>query len=102
VKALALLFLMTGSNGQTGNALPRPLVIEVSADAQQNCIFKLEGRSFTEAALRQMLQSDRDKKREIHVTTANHAPWRCVAGAIYIAQSSGFETVGFITEPNSK
>jgi biopolymer transport protein ExbD len=96
------MLLVAGSIGQAGDVLPSPLKIEVGADVQQVCIFKVEGRSNSEFALRKMLDSETDKKRAVHIISSRQAPWRCVAGAISIAQSSGFESVGFVSEPISK
>jgi biopolymer transport protein ExbD len=36
---------------------------------------------------------------QVHIRGDVNAPWRCVAGAIYNVQVSGYPTVGFITNP---
>ena len=36
---------------------------------------------------------------QVHIRGDVSAPWRCVAGAIYIVQISGYPTVGFISTP---
>jgi biopolymer transport protein ExbD len=36
---------------------------------------------------------------QVHIRGDVNAPWRCVAGAIFNAQISGYPTVGFITNP---
>jgi biopolymer transport protein ExbD len=36
---------------------------------------------------------------QVHIRADVNAPWRCVAGAIYNVQLSGYPTVGFITNP---
>ena len=36
---------------------------------------------------------------EVHIRGDVNAPWRCVAGAIYNVQISGYPTVGFISNP---
>ena len=36
---------------------------------------------------------------EVHIRGDVNAPWRCVAGAIYNVQISGYPTVGFISTP---
>ncbi|MDD3799787.1 MAG: biopolymer transporter ExbD [Novosphingobium sp.] len=36
---------------------------------------------------------------QVHIRGDVDAPWRCVAGAIYNVQISGYPTVGFITNP---
>ena len=36
---------------------------------------------------------------QVHIRGDINAPWRCVAGAIYDVQISGYPTVGFISTP---
>ncbi len=36
---------------------------------------------------------------EVHIRGDINAPWKCVAGAIYQIQASGYPTVGFISNP---
>ncbi|PKB14206.1 outer membrane transport energization protein ExbD [Novosphingobium kunmingense] len=36
---------------------------------------------------------------QVHVRGDVNAPWRCIAGAIYNVQISGYPTVGFISNP---
>jgi biopolymer transport protein ExbD len=36
---------------------------------------------------------------QVHIRGDVAAPWRCVAGAIYNVQISGYPTVGFISTP---
>ncbi len=36
---------------------------------------------------------------QVHIRGDTNAPWRCVAGAIYNVQISGYPTVGFISNP---
>jgi biopolymer transport protein ExbD len=36
---------------------------------------------------------------QVHIRGDVNAPWRCVAGAIYNVQISGYPTVGFISTP---
>ncbi|MEO5597206.1 MAG: biopolymer transporter ExbD [Novosphingobium sp.] len=36
---------------------------------------------------------------QVHIRGDVNAPWRCVAGAIYNIQISGYPTVGFISNP---
>jgi biopolymer transport protein ExbD len=99
VTILALLLLMAGSTGEAGKTAPQPIAIEVAADNQQQCVFRIEERTLSQTALRKFLKAERDKQREIQISSASNAPWRCIAGAVYDAQESGFETVGFVTPP---
>jgi biopolymer transport protein ExbD len=36
---------------------------------------------------------------QVHIRGDVNAPWRCIAGAIYNVQISGYPTVGFISNP---
>jgi biopolymer transport protein ExbD len=42
---------------------------------------------------------DPDKIPEVHIRGDVNAPWKCVAGAIYNIQVSGYPRVGFISNP---
>jgi len=45
------------------------------------------------------LRAEPDKVPQVHIRADVNAPWRCVAGAIYNVQISGYPTVGFISTP---
>lgn len=45
------------------------------------------------------LQANPDLIPQVHIRGDVNAPWRCVAGAIYNVQISGYPTVGFISTP---
>jgi biopolymer transport protein ExbD len=45
------------------------------------------------------LKADPTKIPQVHIRGDVEAPWRCVAGAIYNVQISGYPTVGFISNP---
>ena len=45
------------------------------------------------------LRDNPDKIPQVHIRGDVQAPWRCVAGAIYNVQISGYPTVGFISNP---
>lgn len=45
------------------------------------------------------LQANPDLVPQVHIRGDVSAPWRCVAGAIYNVQISGYPTVGFISTP---
>ena len=47
----------------------------------------------------QALMSNPELIPQVHIRGDIQAPWRCVAGAIYNVQVSGYPTVGFITNP---
>ena len=43
------------------------------------------------------LKANPDKVPQVHIRGDVEAPWRCIAGAIYNVQISGYPTVGFIS-----
>ncbi len=45
------------------------------------------------------LKANPEKVPQVHIRGDVEAPWRCVAGAIYNVQVSGYPTVGFISNP---
>jgi biopolymer transport protein ExbD len=45
------------------------------------------------------LQQNPELVPQVHVRGDVNAPWRCIAGAIYNVQISGYPTVGFISNP---
>jgi len=45
------------------------------------------------------LKNNPDAIPQVHIRGDVDAPWRCVAGAIYNVQISGYPTVGFISNP---
>jgi len=45
------------------------------------------------------LRANPEKIPQVHIRGDVNAPWRCVAGAIYNVQISGYPTVGFISNP---
>ena len=45
------------------------------------------------------LKANPDLIPQVHIRGDQDAPWRCVAGAIYNVQVSGYPTVGFISNP---
>ncbi|HKT86358.1 MAG TPA: biopolymer transporter ExbD [Novosphingobium sp.] len=45
------------------------------------------------------LMKNPDLVPQVHIRGDVNAPWRCIAGAIYNVQISGYPTVGFISNP---
>ena len=45
------------------------------------------------------LRANPEMVPQVHIRGDQMAPWRCVAGAIYNVQISGYPTVGFISNP---
>jgi biopolymer transport protein ExbD len=47
----------------------------------------------------EVLKENPDKVPQVHIRGDVNSPWRCIAGAIYNVQISGYPTVGFISNP---
>lgn len=45
------------------------------------------------------LRANPEKIPQVHIRGDINTPWRCIAGAIYNVQISGYPTVGFISNP---
>jgi len=45
------------------------------------------------------LKTNPEKVPQVHIRGDINTPWRCIAGAIYNVQISGYPTVGFISNP---
>ncbi len=45
------------------------------------------------------IKNNPEKIPQVHIRGDVNAPWRCIAGAIYNVQISGYPTVGFISNP---
>ena len=46
-----------------------------------------------------VIKNNPEKIPQVHIRGDINAPWRCIAGAIYNVQISGYPTVGFISNP---
>ena len=86
---------------------PKPensTVIDVGIDARDTCRVSVSKQTFVYpgADERRLLAVLRDEAK-IHSDAAIiggiSVPYRCLAGAIEIAQRAGFERVGYIAEP---
>ena len=47
----------------------------------------------------EVIKDNPEKVPQVHIRGDINTPWRCVAGAIYNVQISGYPTVGFISNP---
>jgi biopolymer transport protein ExbD len=47
----------------------------------------------------EVIKNNPEKIPQVHIRGDVNAPWRCIAGAIYNVQISGYPTVGFISNP---
>ena len=45
------------------------------------------------------IMANPEKIPQVHIRGDVNAPWRCIAGAIYNVQITGYPTVGFISNP---
>ena len=45
------------------------------------------------------IMANPEKIPQVHIRGDINAPWRCIAGAVYNVQISGYPTVGFISNP---
>jgi len=45
------------------------------------------------------IMADPERIPQVHIRADVDTPWRCVAGTIFIVQSAGYPTVGFLSNP---
>jgi biopolymer transport protein ExbD len=71
----------------------------VSSEELRDQAFKRLDAIVKRAGGPEALKNDPEKVPQVHIRGDVNAPWRCVAGAIYNVQISGYPTVGFISNP---
>ena len=71
----------------------------VNAEELQEQAFKRLDALVKRAGGPEALRADPEKIPQVHIRGDINAPWRCIAGAIYNVQISGYPTVGFISNP---
>ena len=74
-------------------------VTPVSAEELRDLAFKRLDAIVKRAGGPEALLAAPEKIPQVHIRADVDAPWRCVAGAIYNVQISGYPTVGFISNP---
>ncbi len=74
-------------------------VTPVTSDELRDRAFKRLDDIVKRAGGPEALKNDPDAIPQVHIRGDQNAPWRCVAGAIYNVQVSGYPTVGFISNP---
>ncbi len=74
-------------------------VTPVSAEELRDQAFKRLDAIVKREGGAEALRADPEKIPQVHIRGDINAPWRCVAGAIYNVQISGYPTVGFISNP---
>jgi len=74
-------------------------ITPVTSDELRDMAFKRLDAIVKRAGGAEALRADPEKVPQVHIRADVNAPWRCVAGAIYNVQVSGYPTVGFISNP---
>ena len=74
-------------------------ITPVTSDELRDLAFKRLDAIVKRAGGPEALKEAPDKIPQVHIRADVNAPWRCVAGAIYNVQLSGYPTVGFISNP---
>ena len=74
-------------------------VTPVTSEELRDQAFKRLEAIIKRAGGPEALKADPEKIPQVHIRGDVNAPWRCVAGAIYNVQISGYPTVGFISNP---
>ncbi len=74
-------------------------ITPVTAEELRDKAFKRLDSIVKRAGGPEALMSNPELIPQVHIRGDVNAPWRCIAGAIYNVQISGYPTVGFITNP---
>jgi biopolymer transport protein ExbD len=74
-------------------------VTPVTSEELRDRAFKRLDAIVKRAGGPEALMQNPDLIPQVHIRGDVNAPWRCVAGAIYNVQISGYPTVGFISNP---
>ena len=69
-----------------------------SEELRDQAFKRLENIVKREGGIENIMKSP-EKIPQVHIRGDVNAPWRCIAGAIYNVQISGYPTVGFISNP---
>ena len=69
-----------------------------SEELRDQAFKRLENIVKCEGGIEQIMKNP-EKIPQVHIRGDVNAPWRCIAGAIYNVQISGYPTVGFISNP---
>ena len=74
-------------------------ITPVTSDELRDMAFKRLDAIVKREGGAEAIKDTPDKIPQVHLRADVNAPWRCVAGAIYNVQLSGYPTVGFISNP---
>jgi biopolymer transport protein ExbD len=69
-----------------------------SAELREQAFKRLDAIVKREGGL-EAIKANPEKIPQVHIRGDVNAPWRCIAGAIFNVQISGYPTVGFISNP---
>lgn len=74
-------------------------VTAVNSEEMRDMAFKRLDAIVKRAGGPEALMASPEKVPQVHIRGDVNTPWRCVAGAIYNSQISGYPTVGFLSNP---
>jgi biopolymer transport protein ExbD len=74
-------------------------ITPVSSQELRDQAFKRLDAIVKRAGGPEAMMREPEKVPQVHIRGDVNAPWRCVAGAIYNVQISGYPSVGFISNP---
>ena len=74
-------------------------ITPVTSEELRDMAFKRLDVIVKRAGGAEAMMASPEKVPQVHIRADVEAPWRCVAGAIYNVQISGYPTVGFISTP---
>ena len=74
-------------------------ITPVNSEELRDMAFKRLDAIVKRAGGPEALKDNPDKVPQVHIRGDINAPWRCIAGAVYNVQISGYPTVGFISNP---
>ena len=74
-------------------------ITPVTSDELRDMAFKRLDAIVKREGGAEALKESPEKIPQVHIRADVNAPWRCVAGAVYNVQLSGYPTVGFISNP---
>jgi biopolymer transport protein ExbD len=74
-------------------------ITPVNSEELRDMAFKRLDAIVKRAGGPEALKTNPEKVPQVHIRGDVQAPWRCIAGAVYNVQISGYPTVGFLSNP---
>jgi biopolymer transport protein ExbD len=74
-------------------------ITPVNSEELRDMAFKRLDAIVKRAGGPEALKANPEKVPQVHIRGDVNAPWRCIAGAVYNVQISGYPTVGFLSNP---